>query len=97
MSQASGYGMTHRMIAGLSLGAALAADLYTTKRDKHQATQRRNEFAFHSGGALIDEPPPATEQQPLCCFQLGGCMHLCCVSDSPPVFVHHTLFEVFDA
>jgi len=59
-SQASGYGLTQRMIAGLSLGAALAAvPLYYETRRKHQATHAVTKASrFTVEGPLIDEPPP---------------------------------------
>ena len=59
-SQASGYGLTQRMIAGLSLGAALAAALYYETRRKQQATRRDAFVTFHisgtgSGGPVCSE------------------------------------------
>jgi len=61
-SQASGYGLTQRMIAGLSLGAALAAVplYYETRRKHHQAhTHAVTNPSRYTVGPLIDEPPPS--------------------------------------
>ena len=91
-SQASGYGLTQRMIAGSSLGAALAAALYNeTRRKHHQATHDvTNSSRFTVEGPLIDEPPPQQQNNHRIYyfwFQLinfRGCKHFVL---SPPVFV----------
>ena len=74
-SQASGYGLTHRMIAGLSLGPrllAVAADLYTMKRDESIRPHNAVTNSLQSGGATDLMSPPKTEQQPMFCFELGS-------------------------